>query len=97
MGCLQVALVQWTESVGLTLVHRDLSSMTLRTPVTGATVKYEILQTFPFTSETKRMGIIVRVSVDGTSFFGCTEIASSSFELLMVVSVPFYNGSYSCC
>lgn len=57
-----MALVQWTESIGLTLVKRDLSSMTLRTPVTGATVQYDILQTFPFTSETKRMGIIVRVS-----------------------------------
>jgi len=61
MWLLQVALVKWTESVGLTLIHRDLTSMTLRTPVTGATVKYGILQTFPFTSETKRMGIIVKV------------------------------------
>lgn len=53
--------MKWTESIGLTLAHRDLTSMTVKTPVTGATVKYEILQTFPFTSETKRMGIIVRV------------------------------------
>lgn len=28
----EVALVTWTESVGLTLVHRDLSTMHLRTP-----------------------------------------------------------------
>ena len=55
-------MVRWTESIGLALVHRDLTSMTVKTPVSGATVKYEILQTFPFTSETKRMGIIVKVS-----------------------------------
>ncbi|KAF6031487.1 ATP9A [Bugula neritina] len=65
----EVALVKWTESVGLTLIHRDLTSMTLRTPVTGATVKYGILQTFPFTSETKRMGIIVKDSNGVITFY----------------------------
>ena len=55
----EVALVQWTERVGLALVHRDLTSMQLQTP-TGATHTYDILQIFPFSSETKRMGIIVR-------------------------------------
>lgn len=57
----QVALVSWTESVGVTLVKRDLSSMTLRTP-SFEQIHFTILQIFPFTSETKRMGIIVRVS-----------------------------------
>ncbi|XP_068418739.1 probable phospholipid-transporting ATPase IIB isoform X3 [Eschrichtius robustus] len=55
----EVALVQWTESVGLTLVNRDLTSMQLRTPG-GQILTYCILQTFPFTSESKRMGVIVR-------------------------------------
>ncbi|XP_032510242.1 probable phospholipid-transporting ATPase IIB isoform X1 [Phocoena sinus] len=55
----EVALVQWTESVGLTLVNRDLTSMQLRTP-SGQILTYCILQTFPFTSESKRMGVIVR-------------------------------------
>ncbi|XP_066872035.1 probable phospholipid-transporting ATPase IIB isoform X3 [Kogia breviceps] len=55
----EVALVQWTESVGLTLVNRDLASMQLRTP-SGQILTYCILQTFPFTSESKRMGVIVR-------------------------------------
>lgn len=59
-GLLQVALVQWTESVGLTLVNRDLTSMQLRTPG-GQILTYRVLQMFPFTSEGKRMGIIVRV------------------------------------
>ncbi|KAJ7413556.1 putative phospholipid-transporting ATPase IIB [Willisornis vidua] len=55
----EVALVQWTESVGLTLVNRDLTSMQLKTPG-GHILTYYILQIFPFTSESKRMGIIVR-------------------------------------
>ncbi|XP_053212313.1 probable phospholipid-transporting ATPase IIA [Panonychus citri] len=55
----EVALVQWTEKVGLALVHRDLNSMKLRNPL-GMIMNYEILQIFPFSSETKRMGIIVR-------------------------------------
>ena len=57
----QVALVQWTESVGLTLVGRDQSSVQLRTPG-GHILNFTILQIFPFTYESKRMGIIVRVS-----------------------------------
>uniref|UniRef100_A0A8W7M1T8 Phospholipid-transporting ATPase n=1 Tax=Anopheles arabiensis TaxID=7173 RepID=A0A8W7M1T8_ANOAR len=106
----EIALVKWTESVGLTLVQRDLNHMTLQirdatheargtsmnenasinttvtnlsvnsktdlnSPSSGGSVtslnsiiaagapglmKYQILQTFPFTSENKRMGIIVR-------------------------------------
>lgn len=59
----QVSLVQWTESVGLTLVGRDQSSMQLRTP-TGQILNFTILQIFPFTYESKRMGIIVRVSAE---------------------------------
>lgn len=54
--------MQWTESVGLTLVNRDLTSMQLKTPG-GHILTYYILQIFPFTSESKRMGIIVRVIV----------------------------------
>ncbi|KAF4805204.1 hypothetical protein TURU_001782 [Turdus rufiventris] len=55
----QVALVQWTESVGLTLVGRDQSSVQLRSPG-GHILNFTILQIFPFTYESKRMGIIVR-------------------------------------
>jgi len=55
----EVALVQWTEKVGLALVQRDLNSMQLQSP-TGQIMTYDILQIFPFSSETKRMGIIVR-------------------------------------
>jgi phospholipid-translocating ATPase len=54
-----VALVAWTESAGLTLTARDLNTMTLRTPL-GTLLSYNILQVFPFTSESKRMGIILQ-------------------------------------
>lgn len=55
----EIALVSWTENVGLTLIKRDLNTILLRAPESNL-LEYEILQLFPFTSETKRMGIIVR-------------------------------------
>ncbi|KAK2148328.1 hypothetical protein LSH36_502g02038 [Paralvinella palmiformis] len=64
----EVALVTWTESVGLVLNRRDLNSMTLRTP-SNQLIKYQILQIFPFTSETKRMGIIVKEEDTGEITF----------------------------
>lgn len=64
----EVALVSWTESVGLALIKRDLNSMQLRTP-SGRIVNYTILQVFPFTSETKRMGIIVKEQEKGEITF----------------------------
>ena len=54
--------MSWTESVGLTLIKRDLYSMQLLAP-NGSIQNYSILQVFPFTSESKRMGIIVKVSI----------------------------------
>ncbi|XP_045120592.1 probable phospholipid-transporting ATPase IIB isoform X4 [Portunus trituberculatus] len=62
----EVALVKWTESVGLPLVHRDLTTLTLRTPQ-GKMLTYTVLQIFPFTSESKRMGIIVRERMEDES------------------------------
>eukprot|EP00994_Dinema_validum_P002215 NODE_147_length_2353_cov_55.510851_g103_i0.p1 GENE.NODE_147_length_2353_cov_55.510851_g103_i0~~NODE_147_length_2353_cov_55.510851_g103_i0.p1 ORF type:complete len:673 (-),score=116.55 NODE_147_length_2353_cov_55.510851_g103_i0:264-2282(-) len=55
----EVALVKFTESVGLTLVERDVGQMVIRGP-TGNTDTFTILNIFPFTSQTKRMGIVVR-------------------------------------
>lgn len=63
----EVALVQWSESVGLTLIDRDLSSMRLRSP-TGQVLGFKIMQIFPFTSETKRMGIIVQVGQTNSEY-----------------------------
>ena len=55
----EVALVEWAGTMGLSLAARTLAEITLTAPQ-GTTLAYDILQVFPFTSETRRMGIIVR-------------------------------------
>lgn len=65
----EVAIVQWTESVGFTLIARDRTSMTLRAH-SGENFVFDVLSIFPFTSESKRMGIVVRDRSSGDiSFF----------------------------
>ncbi|KAE9418680.1 hypothetical protein Angca_003206, partial [Angiostrongylus cantonensis] len=54
-----VALVKWAETVGVRLAQRDLHSIQLQLNI-GQTRQFQILHVFPFTSETKRMGIIVK-------------------------------------
>ncbi|KAI8049231.1 hypothetical protein BDF22DRAFT_195005 [Syncephalis plumigaleata] len=63
----EVAIVRWTASVGLRLAARDLHSITLTAPDGQHT--YTVLDIFPFTSETKRMGIIVRDMATGEIIF----------------------------
>lgn len=55
----EIALVKFSESVGMILEDRTLTTITLKNPI-GEFEKYEILQMFPFTSESKRMGIILK-------------------------------------
>ena len=55
----EVALVKFVESVGMTLLERTSTKIVLGTPI-GTQEVYEVLHIFPFTSESKRMGIIVR-------------------------------------
>lgn len=56
----EIAIVEFTESVGLRVLQRDRLSITLQDVDTGrVVVKVEIKEIFPFTSESKRMGIIV--------------------------------------
>ncbi|XP_078484830.1 putative phospholipid-transporting ATPase IIA [Ciona intestinalis] len=64
----EIALVKWTELVGLTLYRRDLNSMHLMQPNHEVAI-YKILQIFPFTSESKRMGIIVQDDKTGEIIF----------------------------
>jgi phospholipid-translocating ATPase len=56
----EVAIVKWTEHMGLTLVGRDVNTIQLRVDATQEILYFDVLNIFPFTSETKRMGIIVR-------------------------------------
>lgn len=55
----EVAIVQWCASVGVHLDHRDRQTLRLTT-ANGDHLTSEILKLFPFTSESKRMGIVVR-------------------------------------
>lgn len=56
----EIAIVRWTESVGLRLVYRDRTNMVLEsTDSNRPVVRVRILDVFPFTSEGKRMGITV--------------------------------------
>ncbi|XP_065828760.1 probable phospholipid-transporting ATPase IIB isoform X2 [Oscarella lobularis] len=64
----EIALVQWTEKMGLVLVDRDLTSMQLKAP-NGDFLSFEILHVFPFTSQRKRMGIILRNKSNGEIVF----------------------------
>jgi phospholipid-translocating ATPase len=62
----EIAIVKWTEAVGLRLIHRDRKGMLLESVDTGRPiVRVRILEVFPFTSEGKRMGIVVQF-LDGT-------------------------------
>ncbi|KAJ1882825.1 putative aminophospholipid-translocase [Coemansia sp. RSA 486] len=75
----EVAIVKWTERVGVVLAERTLSTITLRLDAlipdsqagfgTAPTLVYDILHVFPFTSESKRMGIIVRSRLTGEILF----------------------------
>ncbi|KAI0491204.1 phospholipid-translocating P-type ATPase [Xylaria cf. heliscus] len=57
----EIAIVRWTESVGLRLTYRDRRRMVLESTDSGRTVvQVRILDVFPFTSDGKRMGIIVQ-------------------------------------
>ena len=64
----EVAIVRWTESVGLTLMSRDRTSMTVQSS-DQQSFTFDILAIFPFTSESKRMGIIVRDRKTGATAF----------------------------
>lgn len=55
----EIAIVKWTNHIGMSLDYRDRECIRVVT-VFGDTLSYEILHMFPFTSESKRMGIIVR-------------------------------------
>ncbi|KAI9306313.1 protein transporter [Cunninghamella echinulata] len=56
----EVAIVKWTEKMGLVLFSRDVNKIELKVAATGEILSYQILNIFPFTSETKRMGIIIK-------------------------------------
>ncbi|KAK5258386.1 putative aminophospholipid-translocase, partial [Exophiala xenobiotica] len=59
----EIAIVEFTESVGLRLLHRDRENIVLQSVKSDRIVlRAEIKDIFPFTSDSKRMGIIVQLS-----------------------------------
>eukprot|EP01105_Mastigella_eilhardi_P028715 TRINITY_DN965_c0_g1_i1.p1 TRINITY_DN965_c0_g1~~TRINITY_DN965_c0_g1_i1.p1 ORF type:complete len:1119 (-),score=300.14 TRINITY_DN965_c0_g1_i1:22-3324(-) len=65
----EVALVKFTEKVSMVLSNRDIQSITLHNPL-GEDERYEVLHMFPFSSSTKRMGIVVRdLATGGITFY----------------------------
>ncbi|PKY06786.1 phospholipid-transporting ATPase NEO1 [Aspergillus campestris IBT 28561] len=57
----EIAIVRYTEDVGLKLAYRDRQTIALESTHTGhIVVRARILDIFPFTSESKRMGVIVQ-------------------------------------
>ncbi|KAM0678624.1 putative aminophospholipid-translocase [Binucleata daphniae] len=63
----EVAIVQWTDKMGIKLIQRSSTKMTLRD--FEKEIKFEILCIFPFTSDSKRMGIIVKNEMNEISFY----------------------------
>ncbi|KKK26925.1 hypothetical protein ARAM_005735 [Aspergillus rambellii] len=62
----EIAIVQYTEEVGLKLSYRDRQTIVLESTHTGhVVVRVRILEIFPFTSDSKRMGIIVQFEAGG--------------------------------
>ncbi|RDW83860.1 aminophospholipid-translocating P4-type ATPase NEO1 [Aspergillus mulundensis] len=61
----EIAIVRYTEEVGLKVSYRDRQTIVLESTDTGnVVVRVRILDIFPFTSDSKRMGIIVRFETD---------------------------------
>ena len=61
----EIAIVRYTEEVGLKLVGRDRQGIVLEsTDSKQVVVRVRILDIFPFTSDSKRMGIIVQFEQD---------------------------------
>lgn len=56
----EIAIVKFTELVGLKLHRRDRHSISLLHLPTNQVLTFEILYNFPFNSDTKRMGIVVK-------------------------------------
>ncbi|KAI5953547.1 NEO1 [Candida jiufengensis] len=56
----EIAIVKFCETVGLKLYKRDRHSISLMHLHTGKILDFEILYNFPFSSETKRMGILLK-------------------------------------
>lgn len=65
----EIAIVKFTEFIGLTLIKRDRHEITIYHNASKTKLTYKVLNTFPFNSDTKRMGIVVQNSSTGKITF----------------------------
>ena len=75
--------MKFVESLAIVLESRTPKKITLRLP-NNDLQDYEILNIFPFTSETKRMGIVVKSVLTGEIYFflkGAEVISPSSLDI----------------
>jgi len=64
----EISLVKFGERMGYYLLERTNKVIKIRNPLKGIE-EYEILQNFPFTSDRKRMGILVKDKKSGKYIF----------------------------
>lgn len=64
----EIALVKFADSLGMKLIERD-QNITEIENVAGKKERYTILANFPFSSDTKRMGIILQNEENGKIIF----------------------------
>lgn len=55
----EIALVKFAETLGFVMKEREKNEIVVTNPISKEE-RYEVLANFPFSSETKRMGIIVK-------------------------------------
>jgi len=84
----EIALVKIAESVQMELVERTQNHMTIKNAA-GVLEHYDILANFPFSSETKRMGIVVRHKETGRIIFYL-----KGADTIMKYKIPEYQRGY---
>jgi len=64
----EIALVRFADSMGMKLIDRDQNSIQIQN-TNGVEENYEVLANFPFSSDTKRMGIVLKHKESGKIIF----------------------------
>ena len=64
----EIALVKFADSIGMKLIERD-QNVTEIENAAGVRERYTILANFPFSSDTKRMGIVLQNEATGKIIF----------------------------
>ena len=86
----EVALVKIAESINMKLLDRTQAKMSIQNAA-GVKENYEILANFPFSSETKRMGIIVRNLESGRILFYLKGADAIMKHKVNIINYPFIN------